>query len=141
MPDPLLDKFDFDADYSNCQRTASFYGATLRRDGAFVYIECGNLRGRTLLARIDCSGYPVRQPTFVFLNPSTKMVSANRAHWPTDPAPRQTSAGLRICMSVPVSYVEGYGTLVPRYSLAQLVEVLILLCRGQGHILREIGRR
>jgi len=107
-----------------------------------VFLECKNEQGRTLVARLDCTGYPHKPPRFVFVDPSTHMPSAKRADWPLEPAPGGGKGGpLHICMRAPMSYTESFGTIVPRYSLCQLVEVLILLSKGQGHILREGARR
>ena len=89
MPDPFLqqfEEFDLDADMRDAEHTARFFGASLRRERNFVFLECKNQQGRTLVARIDCTGYPQKPPPFVFVNPSTHMPSANRADWPLHPA-------------------------------------------------------
>lgn len=131
MPDPFLQQGNLESDYQKARCSAEFYGAGLWREDSFVFLECQNQQGQTLLARIDCHGYPETLPEVTFLDPSTKKPSQERMFWPGSIGPLKSSGGFGICLAGTRAYAEHHGTNSTRHSLSNLVEIVILCCRGQ----------
>jgi len=130
MPDPFLSEYCFEREYVSSQRVGEFYGAKVWREGNFVFLQCGDQQQRTLLARIDCYGYPADLPEVTFLDPATMKPSTEKKFWPPGLSPIKSSRGFGICLAGTRAYEEHHRGDRTRYSLSSLVEILILCCHG-----------
>lgn len=131
MPDPLLEKRGLEIEYSKAQRSAAFYGAEIWREENFIFLKCKNQHQDTLLARIDCKGYPENPPDVTFLDPSTKLLTTDIKFWPSELGPLKSGGEYGICLAGTRAYAEHHGTLGGGYGLGKLVEIVILCCCGQ----------
>lgn len=141
MPDPFLSDHYFESEYVSSQRAGEFYGAAVWREGYYVFLQCRDRQQRTLLARIDCHGYPEELPEVTFLDPLTKKPSSDRKFWPACLGPIESSRGFGICLAGTRAYAEHYRSDRTRHRLSNLVEILILCCQGHSQSLRYIHGR
>jgi hypothetical protein len=142
MPDPLLTQFDFDADYKSALQIAAFYGARIWNQDRLVFIECPCAANRTLLAQICCRGYPCELPAVTFLNPLTKRPTGDAAFWPAGAVKIGGTSGYEeLCLAGTRTYAKAHGSSPSHYSLAQLAEIVINICRGRAKEIQLIPRK
>jgi hypothetical protein len=141
MPDPLLHSYELHSQYLSAKEVAEFYSAKLWQEGSFIYLECEDQGHRKLLARIDCRGYPKNLPEPAFVDPSNKEPALDTKFWPTGLGYIGSSSGIGICMAGTRAYAEHHGLTGLHYSMRQLVEILILFCRGKIAELQDITKR
>lgn len=140
MPDPLLTRLEFDADYRTSEGVAAFYGVNIQQSGRLVFLDCRGTKGQ-LLAQIDCTNYPERLPDVTFLDPSTNKPTAESRFWPPGVAGAAGPQGSGLCMAGTSTYGMAHGSSFAGHSLATLVELVILCCKGQAQKLRFIPGR
>jgi hypothetical protein len=135
MPDPLLSLSTLADDFDQAQRVAGWFGASLSRVNEVVFLECSGSSGQSMLARIECSGYPQQPPLVEFLDPKVtdrlRMGgSSNPAHWPPGHGPMPQNGGYHLCLAGTRSYRLFHPD--PGYvmGLGHLVSVLALACKG-----------
>ncbi len=142
MPDPLLTQFDFNADYKRCQEFAMFYSTRIWNRGRLVFIGCPCEDGRTLLAQICCQGYPDKLPRVTFLNPDTQKPTNENRFWPTGTIKIPGISGYQeLCLAGTETYKRAHGISPSHHSLAELVEIVINLCRGHAKRIRLNPRK
>jgi len=135
MPDPLLSLSTLADDFAQAQRVAGWFRASLSRLNEIVFLEYAGSIGQSLLARIDCSGYPQQPPLVEFLDPAVPdrlraSGSRNAAHWPSGHGPMERNGGYHLCLAGTRSYRLFHPD--PGYvmGLGHLVSVLALACQG-----------
>ena len=146
MPDPLLVKLRFDADFERAASVARRFDADLSHRDLFVFLECRDMKGNALLGRIDCTGYPCRPPDVRFLNPADAKredasPSMDTGHWPTNPAPIKRDNGLHLCLAGTKSYLLFHSDPGHALSLSELVWILVMWCQGKALTLKRDSRR
>ena len=135
MPDPLLSFSTLADDFAQPRRVAGWFGAFLGRQGDFILLECPGKDGQSMLARIDCTGYPQQPPLVEFLDPQAPDRlraggSRNRSHWPPGHGPIERNGQYHLCLAGTRSYRLFHPD--PGYvmGLGHLVSVLALVCKG-----------
>lgn len=137
MPDPLLTMTDFNEAFRRANDMAEHLGARLSRDGEQLFLECAGPRDQAMLARIDCTGYPMRPPDVRFLNPSVghhrdAKPSPKASHWPARPAPMNRNGSLHLCIAGTQSYLLWHPGHTRAIDLGSLVVALTWACRAES---------
>jgi hypothetical protein len=147
MPDPLLIATEFGLAFARAKVMAERIAASLTRDGELVFLECAGPAGQPAkLARLDCTGYPMRAPDVRFLDPSVRdrqsaEPSADRSHWPASPAPMQRGSEFHVCLAGTQSYLLWHPDAGGAIDLSTLVVMLVRSCRGEPAQVIPAGRR
>ncbi len=142
MPDPFLNQLDFNKDYESCLDLGKFYNVTIDQKDSYVFIYLKNQSGQKMTARIDCKNYPQSWPKVTFLDPVTEKPSENPLFWPRGIAKIKGPGGSGLCIAGTATYARHHPQFgLTKERLANLVELIILCCRGEAQKLRRIPQR
>ena len=147
MPDPLLTEKELEVAFGRARTVAERFNVSLSCQGSFVFLECRDAAGGSMLARIDCEGYPMQPPDVAFLDPAVgKRVdapgSSDRAHWPKGHGPLQRNGTVGLCLAGTRTYLQAHSDPGFVLSLSELVVTLAMCCQGRAReLLGQSGRR
>ena len=145
MPDPFLTVLGLDEDVARAVACAERFGATLSHEGPCVFVAFEGIKGRRLLARIDCEGYPQVPLDVVFLDPAVghradAPASRDPSQWPMGLSVLHRPNGWGICVAGTRAYQQTHGNPGFVMSLSRLVTTLVLYSRDQGALGRGTVR-